>query len=146
MIGQLVFEGRDGRRAMSFRGASNLAQLVTLAGDLQAYTNAKIVEARLWVPQELTGMNTPVEEIGFDLASTKAILTFYRSGQPAGKPPVARMSWPAPKGSMFELVGARRGQKGGGYRVKSTVGLSFASLLSAQTNRTLTFSEGWLKE
>lgn len=146
MIGQLVFKGRDGRRAMNFRGASNLSQLVTLAGDLQAYTNAKIIEARLWVPQDLGDtMLAPRTELGYDLAKSKAIITFYRSGQPAGKPPVARLSWPAPRADMFELVAAKRGERQGGYRMKQTVGDSFASLITAQTNRTLTYSDGWFR-
>lgn len=145
MIGELVFKGRDGERAMRLGGVATLAQLTALATALQPYTNAAIIQARLWVPQELTGMNAPATEKGFDLCSAKSVMVFSRTGQPNGKGAVARLNWPAPKAAMFDLTAAPIGGKGGGYRVKSAVGLSFASAINTASNRTLAFHKGWLR-
>ena len=145
MIGELIFQGRDGTRAMRLGGVATLAQLTTLATALQTYTNAGIIQARLWVPQTLTGMNSPATEAGFDLVSAKAIMAFSRTGQPNGKAAVSRLSWPAPKAAMFDLISSTVGSLSGGYRVKSTVGLSFASAINTASNRTLAFHRGWFR-
>lgn len=144
MIGELIFQGRDGKRAMRLGGVSTLAQLTTLATALQTYTNAAIVQARLWVPQELTGLPAAATEKGFDLVSAKAIMTFSRTGQPNGKAAVSRLSWPAPKSTMFDLVSSKTGSKAGGYRVTSTAGNAFVTAIETAGNRDLAFHKGWL--
>ena len=146
MIGTLVFQGQDGEATMNIFGVASLSDLTAIANELQEYTNAAIIQANIWVDQELSTMPEAREQIGYDMVDSKAIIEFYRSNAPAGKPPVSRINYPAPRADMFEQLPKKRGRsKNGGWRVKSGIGAYIAFTITNNTNRVLQFSRGWLK-
>lgn len=72
-------------------------------------------------------------EKGFDLVDQFAVMTFRDD-----KGGVHKMTMPAPKSSMFELV------QGAGWRVTQTAGADIADKLSQALNVTLYFQQGYL--
>ncbi len=146
MIGTLIFKGQDGERSMNIWGVTSMIQLQALAEELQTYTNAAITRLSLWLPQELSTMPEARIQAGYDLCDSKAIIEFYRTDAPAGKPPRARINYPAPRTDMFEQVPSKRGRsKNGGLRVKTGIGAFIAFTITNNTNRVLAFSRGWFK-
>lgn len=102
----------------------------------EEYSNAKVLktgklDSQLYsIPQSFFGT---VIEKGFDLVDQKAVMSFRDD-----KGGVHKMSLPAPKSTMFELV-----QKEG-WRVTQVAGADIADKLSQALNVTLTFDNGYL--
>jgi len=102
----------------------------------ELYSHAKVLktgklDTQLYdIPQNFYGT---VIEKGFDLVDQKAVMTFRDD-----KGGVHRMSLPAPKSTMFEVV-----QKEG-WRVTQVAGADIADKLSQALNVTLTFEYGYL--
>ena len=146
MIGTLTFKGQDGERSMNIWGVTSLVKLQELAAALQPYTNAYIYKVSLWSEQALPTMPDARSQAGHDLVDSKAIIEFYRTDAPAGKPPRSRINYPAPRADMFEQLPSKIGRsKNGGWRVKSGIGAYIAFTITNNTNRVLAFSRGWWK-
>lgn len=134
----LILFVKEQKRHLVPVSALSLDALITLAGRIETYTNAKIDQVYFVESAEIDSTIDSTETPGQDVETVRIYAKLKFLDKDTEEYDYRKI--PAPKLSDFESVEDR------GYRMDSGVGQILASYFGEASNQDLEFEDGWLDD